>query len=183
MCAFPCCFQHLWMTNWWTSYTSFSYHHVGWYEAQVTGKFSSCLKLAYEILICKRLHCFVYYMHVSFSYLVVFGWYNMCNSWKSKCIVWAERNRMGGFVRTGAHMLVNLQAGNCTGIRRTNIHVAHNIHPICHLGPLSSWCNTSSSYFSWPCSVSHIVFSSIADFILVTQPTHPPLSQSTKAHN
>lgn len=28
----------------------------------------------------------------------------------------AETNRMGGFVRTGAHMLVNLQAGNCTGI-------------------------------------------------------------------
>lgn len=23
---------------------------------------------------------------------------------------------MGGFVRAGAHMLVNLQAGNCTGI-------------------------------------------------------------------
>lgn len=41
---------------------------------------------------------------------------------------------MGGHFRAGAHMLVNLQAGYCTG-SDTNTHIAHNIHPICHLGP------------------------------------------------
>lgn len=69
------------------------------------------------ILMNKRLHCFytvcIFYLH---------DWYNTCSSWKGKCIVWADRNRMGGFVRTGAHMLVNLQAGNCTGIDAKHRH-------------------------------------------------------------
>lgn len=41
---------------------------------------------------------------------------------------------MGGYFRAGARMLVNLQAGYCAG-SNTDTHIAHNIHPICHLGP------------------------------------------------
>lgn len=52
---------------------------------------------------------------------------SVCSSRNSKCIVWAERNRMGGFVRAGAHMLVNLQAGNCTGID-TQTHTLPTIY-------------------------------------------------------
>lgn len=41
---------------------------------------------------------------------------------------------MGGYFRAGVNTLVNLQAGYCTG-SDTNTDIAHNIHPICHLGP------------------------------------------------
>lgn len=51
---------------------------------------------------------------------------HVCTAAKSNAL-WAERNRMGGFVKAGAHMLVNLQAGNCTGID-TQTHTLPTIY-------------------------------------------------------
>ena len=59
--------------------------------------------------------CAVFYTCMHVSSII-----NLHVAWQKEytvCIVCAERNRMGGFVMAGAHMLVNLQAGNCTGIQ------------------------------------------------------------------
>lgn len=134
------------------------YHHVGRYE---THQFSR--KCSFIIVV--RAGCSVggwgilrYCAFLSFTNLT-----SCCKIFISPimqsvcmqcvCIVWAERNRMGGYLRAGAHTLVNLQAGYCTG-SDMNTHIAHNIHPICHLGPGRGWSNASSVYF-WTHSASH----------------------------
>lgn len=68
-----------------------------------------------------------------------------------RCIVrWEKQD---GWICRGRCPHVSQSAGRKLHWHRyTNTHIAHNIHPICHPGPHGSWSNTSSLYFSWPCS-------------------------------
>lgn len=126
MCASRCSFQHLWMTNAWASCTSLYFQWAGMKHkvSETLISFSRSANRWYEV----QMHKFyVWFKHLFVCVCVCsLCSLHVCTAAKSNAL-WAERNRMGGFVKAGAHMLVNLQAGNCTGID-TQTHTLPTIY-------------------------------------------------------
>lgn len=108
---------------------------------------------------------FMYGLNI-FFFLVFFAYFVLAAcmySSKEQCIVsWKKQD---GWICQGRCPHVSQSAGRkLHWHRHTNTHIAHNIHPICHPGPHSSWSNTSFLYFSWPCTASNTVFSSLENW-------------------
>jgi len=70
--------------------------------------------LVFGVLMRKRLCCFYTLLNFLFAFVLPDKFCAVVERVYALCEL--RKNRMGVFVRAGAHMLVNLKAGNCTGI-------------------------------------------------------------------